>query len=262
MARGIQAPHPPDLLARGSVVRRHVVGAEHDEHLGRFALVGIPSDDDRRGIALRRLLGGVEHPVLLPEQAAGRAIKRRQITRAGLHHGDDHSLGREHGRGAEIPPERVFAELLLQVCRPDDRAVGEVQGCQFATLIIDPDILAVGDGRRVAAGGFLVFARLDLAEFTPPDLLAVAIEADGGVFAVDRAGDDHAVAPHRRRTSTQPWQLHPPEHMVGRAPRGDIAFACGDTIQRRPAPVGPVVSSGRLLGKRGECTHDEHRPGA
>ena len=242
------------------VVGRDVVSAEHDEHLGRFALGSIARDDGRSGIALRGLLGGVEHPVLLPEQAACRAIERGQVARSGLHHRDDHGLGREHGRGAEIPPQRVFAELLLQVRFPDDRAVGKVQGCQFAALIIDPDMLTVGNWRRIAAGSFLMLARLDLAEFTPPDLLAIAIEADGGVFAIDRAGDDNTVAPHCRRAGAQPRQFHPPEHVVSRAPGGDITLACGDAIECRPAPVGPVVSPGRLRVERGEGRPHQYDP--
>ena len=76
---GIEPTDPPEFPAGGRVVGRDVIGAKHKEHLGWLTLRAVAGSNERRRIALGRLLGRGHVAVVLPEQFARHAIKGGKI---------------------------------------------------------------------------------------------------------------------------------------------------------------------------------------
>ena len=245
LTAGVQPPHAPQLAAVGGVVGSDMVRAEHEHHFGRLAEPLLPLHHQRRRVALRRLLRGIEVAVVLPEELAVGAAEGGEIARSGLHHGHDDRVARQHRARAEIPPQRVLAEPLLEILPPGHDAGGEVERGQLPTLEVDPDMLPVGHRRGIAAGRLGMLSRLLRPEGAPPALLAGAIEADRRVVAVDRAGEHDRIAPHRRRARPEPRQRHLPGDMRLRAPARRKPGPGGDPIERGTAPIGPVLGTRR-----------------
>src|SRR5882724_1740469 len=93
---------------------------------------------------------------------------------------------RQHRRSAEIPPQRVLAEFVLQVGPPNHLA-GEVDARQIAALEVREDVLTIGDTGRITTGRLLVLSRSFAAERNTPLFLARAIERQQGVLPVGAA---------------------------------------------------------------------------
>jgi hypothetical protein len=159
-------------MAVGGVVGRDMIGTEDEDHHGRLAELLLPLHHQRRRVALRRLLRGIEIAVVLPEELAVGAAEGGEVARAGLHHGHDNRVVGEHRTRAEIPPQRVLAKPFLEVFLPDHGAGGEVERGEFTALEVHPDMLPIGDRRGIAAGRLGMLPRLLGAEGAPPDLLA------------------------------------------------------------------------------------------
>ena len=80
---------------------------------------------------------------MLPEKLPVGAAEGGEIARAGLHHGHDDRVLREHGARAEIPPQRVRAEPILEILPPGHGAGGEIERGELPALEVHPDMLPI-----------------------------------------------------------------------------------------------------------------------
>ncbi len=255
---GVEAAGGPEEGTVGGVMGGGVVGAPDEE--GGAALV---LEEERGGVAVVVFGGGLELAGLAPLEFAGGLVEAGDPRLALVHAGEDDVAVGDDGGAALIPEEAFGAEAVDEVVLPADFAV-EFEGGEGAAAEVDEDGLAVGDRGGVTARAKGAMARgAFLAEFGLPELLALEIEGQDGVFAVGRAGEVDAVVPDDGGRGAFAGQGGFPGDGIS-GPGVEWGRVGGAAGAGGPAPGGPIGGGGRegVSGEEGggsEGGADEER---
>src|ERR1043166_1934293 len=157
----------------------------------------------------------------------------------------------KEGSSAEGPLEREGAVLLLNVASPDLLS-REIQTDEFPVAVEEPRPLAFGDRRRIGKSTHPILAHPVGHLHSPPFLSVFAVEIERetsfGRFVYRR--HQHVIVPHYGCGTARTGQGRGPNHAIAPAKGGREIFFATRTIEIRPAPLRPILSSSRKKDRK------------
>ena len=212
-----------------------MVGPQDDQQFP-----SVSREHERGGVALGGFAGSVEIAIVLPKLFPGLAVERREIRWSRLHDSDDHALAGEDGGCAQVPPESVGTVFLLEIELPDDFAVTIERG-KVTTLEVGVPLLAIGNDRRIRAGGLGVLALAFGSDRSLPQQFASRRVTENHIPPLDPGGQHQSVVRDDGSRGSLSREIDNPGDILSLAPGGRIPRPQRDPVLMRPAPCGPLA---------------------